>query len=134
MAFAKKTFNGNYQEWLNTLKEQSDVTVFDLPEYSPVVSSIDTLEWDGEGKKAICGTVEQLDTTCSGYYETVTCLVNKTKIAYNVLYPELCELKEKIDAYNNSVDEYNNMSNLLETLLSQRNASSGSTKEVRGDN
>ena len=110
----KKTFDGKYLGWYHTLKTKDEVTLFQLEKYTPVLKTIEELPWEGEGKNAICSKILQIDGKCDQFYETVTCRVNKTKIVNEVLFPELKLLKEKIEAYNQSIDDYNKINSQLQ--------------------
>ena len=122
MSYAKKAFEGKYLTWFETLKAQEKTEVFLLENYQRVEGLIESLNWEGEGKKSICEAIDKIDIECTQYYESVSNFVTKTRIAYTVLYPDLKLLKNKIDKYNASVDEYNKLSDLLEKAKAEEAA------------
>ena len=104
--YTKQEFDGNYLTWYNTIKSQGTVTIPKLDDYSPIESSIAELDWEGNGKNAIIVNIRKLDSKCATLQKKVSCYVTKAKIVYSVLYPELQLLKQKIEAYSKSVDNY----------------------------
>ena len=110
--YQKAEFSEKYATPYNILKSQASGGVLKEPDsYSPVESSVQTLNWEGQGKEGIISRVASIDVSCDYIYKKVTCFVNKANIANNVLYPELKLLKEKIDAYNDSISKYERLCN-----------------------
>ncbi len=122
MSYTKETFDGKYLTWYEKLKSQEKTEVFLLENYQPVGGKIESLKWEGEGKKSICEAISKIDTECTKYYESVSNFVAKTRIVYTILYPDLKLLKDKIDKHNACVDEYNKLSDLIEKAKAEEAA------------
>jgi len=121
MSYVKKNFDGDYLKWYQTISSNSSNSVQDIENYSHVSGTIKSLKWEGSGKVAVCSKIDQIDNVCDNYYQSVSCMVNKTKITYNILYKELALLKEKIALYNQCVDDYDSLnSQLTRALLDEK--------------
>ena len=114
MGYTKKSFDGEYYKIFNTISSHGNATVTELGSYSHVSSSINALEWQGKSKDSICKTINQIDSKCDSYYNGVSCMIKKTKITYGLLFQELKLLKQKIESYNSSIDDYNRINSQLQ--------------------
>ena len=119
MGYVKKSFDGEYLKMHDTISSHGNVSVLELGSYTHVLSSIKALQWEGNSKESICTKIDQIDSKCDNFYTEVSCMIKKTKITYGVLFQELKLLKQKIEEYNNSVDDYNRIYSQLQTAKQQ---------------
>ena len=106
MGYAKKKFNSQFESYLNTISSYGQTSIKQVDSYTPIADTVRGFYWEGETKDAICVYFDDIDAVCSGYFlpETMQ-LVAKTKIVYEVLYPDLQALKNLIEQYNKIVDD-----------------------------
>ena len=105
----EKSFESEYPEYYsyyNKIKSNS-TTLGKMKEYKPVLGVLETIEWEGESKKAIYDSIKLVESICNDVYTNMEFLANKMKICTGVLYSELTTLKRKIDSYNDAVKNYN---------------------------
>lgn len=119
MGYVKKNFDGEYLRIYNVISSHGNVTIHDLNQYNHVYSTINSLNWKGDSKDSICNKISQIDTKCDAYFKEVSCMINKTKITYGVLFQELKLLKATIEKYNSSIDDYNRINTQLQSAKSQ---------------
>ena len=119
MGYIKKNFEGKYLEWYTIISANKE-KVPEKVEYSPVESSVSSLDWQGENKTAICNTVSNIDSICNVLADSLSSNIDKIKICTGTLFNDLETLKNKISEYNGYIDEYNAA---LEELKKQENSS-----------
>lgn len=108
MGYAKKKFDGNWENMYNIIVNNKGNNP-QVHNYTPVAGSIKELDWEGQGKDAICQSVSDLDNACKQLKNELTINVNKVKKCNGPLFSELDSLKSAIDEYNGYVDEYNSI-------------------------
>lgn len=125
MGYAKKEFNGNYLTWYTTISSHGDSSVKDLYSYSGVSQEVEGLNWKGKNRNSICKNVSSIDNTCQSYYNAISILLGKTKIVNGPFIGDLTLLKDKIEAYNRCVDEYNSINSQLQKALMEEGNKNG---------
>ena len=104
MSYSKKKMDGIYLKWYNILKA-NDITIPSCPTYLDVSSDISNLDWEGQGKNAICDGISRFDDVCNQLSSEISLNINKLQICLNTL--SLLEtLKNTYEQYNSLVDEY----------------------------
>ncbi len=104
----EKSFESEYPEfysYYNKIKSNS-TTLGKIKEYKPVLGVLETIEWEGESKKAIYESIKLVESICTDVYTNMDFIANKMKICTGVLYSELTTLKRKIDSYNDALRNY----------------------------
>ena len=106
MGYAKKKFDGEFLRYFNIISSHGQTSVSEVNSYQPTGKNVRALYWEGNCKEEICNNVDKVDSACSDViYREAVYLVNKTKIVFGVLYPDLKMLKDTIDLYNTTIDE-----------------------------
>ena len=105
MGYTKKKFDGKYLSWYNTIVANKGNNP-QISEYSPTQNTVSSLDWQGEGKQAICNSVKTIDESCQSIHQGISNNIDKVKICNGPLFNELTNLKSKCDEYNSYVDQY----------------------------
>lgn len=113
MSAGKKTFDPEFQNYLNIIKAHGTASVMDIYSYSPVSSKVKDLYWEGKSEESFQNSIQNIDSYCESLHLYIDNLIKKTKIIFKVLYPDLEMLKEKIELYNKTLDEISRTQSLI---------------------
>ena len=122
MSAAKKTFDGEFETYYNTIKSHGTASIMEVSSYSPVGNNVDGLYWEGKSQESFKASIQNIDSYCESLHQFIDNLIKKAKIIFKVLYPDLESLKAKIELYNDTIDQIEK----TKSLISQEEAKEGS--------
>lgn len=120
MSYLKKELNGKYLNWYNILSLNNIIIPSNI-NYSKISDIIKNLDWEGNGKDAICNNISSFDNTCLNLLNEISYNIQKLQKCSNI-FNNLELLKNKYIEYNALIDEYDE---IQRQILEQQNSDNG---------